>query len=85
MSEQLRDPREGPFYRGPEMNGLSADEAFDLAKQMRIAARVKRVAREYGASREAREKVSYCWMVALSIAAILAGLALVMHTVHLWV
>ena len=39
------DPREDPFYNGPELNGLSPDERFDLAKQLRIVARNRRISK----------------------------------------
>lgn len=47
------DLREHPFYDGPELQGLSPDARFDLAKQLRIRARNQRLAaRHYGKGRK---------------------------------
>jgi hypothetical protein len=39
------DPRESPHYSGYELVGLSPDDRFGLAKQLRIAARNRRIGR----------------------------------------
>lgn len=74
------DPRENPNYNGPELVGLSDDERFDLAKQLRVAERNKRIAMKLGNARVRRERrlVSF-WAVALGIALIAGGLALAME------
>lgn len=76
----IRNPYENPLYRGPECDGLSPDDAFDLAKQLRIAARNKRISERLYNQRA--DGASVYWGVALSIAAIAAGLALAMEFVH---
>lgn len=53
----------------------SADHRFDLAKQLRIAARNKRVAQRLGDERVRRHRVATCWGVALAIAIIMGGLS----------
>lgn len=70
-----RSPYENPLYRGPECDGLDEDAAFDLAKQLRIAARNRRIAQKLGDERVARQKALTCWGVGFGIAAIMAGLA----------
>ena len=79
-----RNPYERPSFRGPEYDGLNADEAFDLAKQLRIAARNKRIGMKLGTARVRHGRAIACWGVIGSIAIICAGLGLLMWTVHLW-
>lgn len=82
MTDEIgRSPYENPLYRGSECDGLDEDAAFDLAKQLRIAARDRRIAQKMGAERIRRQRHLACWGIALGIAFILAGLALTIVTV----
>lgn len=62
----------------PENDGLRADASLDLAKQIRLAARNKRLARRMGDARILRESRMGWWMVALGLSFILSGLAAAM-------
>lgn len=73
------DPRESPFYDGPELYGLTEDEKFDLKKQLRIMARNKRIAQKLGDARLAREQVLPIWALVIGVTFIVAGLALTLN------
>jgi hypothetical protein len=71
------DPRYlSPTYRGPETDGLTPDEQFDLAKLYRRALQNKRVSKRLRAEREHRQRIIAFWGVALSIATLVAGITL---------
>lgn len=78
------DPRESPFYDGPELQGLSPDEKFDLAKQLRIAARNKRLAMKYGDERVKRERLLPHWFLIIGFAVIVFGLTAAIEVVRIW-
>lgn len=82
VNPQLSDP-ESPFYDGPELEGLTGDTRFDLAKQIRIAARDKRIATRMERERIIRGYRIQFWTVAVALTVILIGLTLAaMHVGH---
>lgn len=78
MNDHLTNP-ESPFYDGPELKGLSPDARFDLAKQLRIAARNRRlsaVQRKQDAQNE-REKAAIWFGICYAVVALgITGLVL---------
>jgi hypothetical protein len=73
---------ENPFYDGPEFEGLSEDERFDMAKQLRIMARNQRISQRLTDERLARERALPWWMVGFGVAFITAGITMAMTLVH---
>lgn len=78
------DPYENPFYRGPECDGLTSDEAFDLARQYRLAAKSKRISAKLAEKRAERVRLVAGWGFTFAITVIILGLTLAALLVRRW-
>lgn len=70
----MTDPRESPLYDGP-------DEKFDLAKQMRIAVRNRRISARLTEERQSRDRMLPVWLVMAALAILISGITIMLHLV----